>query len=114
MPLTVSDLTASLGGTLLSGSGDTVFTGCQSLADAGPEDLSFFGNEKYLPALRATRAGVVLVPEVVPAEFPALVPQSALVAVANPSLAFAQVMARLAPPPPPFYRISSQVRSVLI
>jgi UDP-3-O-[3-hydroxymyristoyl] glucosamine N-acyltransferase len=30
------------------------------------------------------------------------VPQAALVAVPNPSLAFAQVMARLVPPPPPF------------
>ena len=100
--MTVSELTATLGGTLLSGGGDTAFTGCQSLAEAGPADLSFFGNEKYLPALRATRAGVVLVPDAVPEGFASLVPQAALVAVPNPSLAFAQVMARLAPPPPPF------------
>ena len=100
--MTVSELTATLGGTLLSGGGDTVFTGCNSLAEAGPGDLSFFGNEKYLPALRATRAGVVLVPDAVPEGFAALVPQAALVAVPNPSLAFAQVMARMAPPPPPF------------
>lgn len=100
--MTVSDLTVLLGGTLLSGGGDTVFTGCGSLSEAGPEDLSFFGNEKYLPALRATRAGVVLVPDVVPPGFADLVPQAALVAVPNPSLAFAQVMARLVPPPPPF------------
>lgn len=100
--MTVSELTATLGGTLLSGGGDTAFTGCRSLAEAGPTDLSFFGNEKYLPALRATRAGVVLVPDAVPEGFASLVPQAALVAVPNPSLAFAQVMARLAPPPPPF------------
>jgi len=102
MPLTVSELVAATGGTLLSGSGDTSITGCQSLAQAGPEDLSFFGNEKYLPALRTTRAGVVLVPDAVPAGFASLFPHTSLVAVPNPSLAFAQVMARLAPPPPPF------------
>lgn len=100
--MTVSELVASLGGTLLSGHGDSVFSGCQSLAEAGPNDLSFFGNEKYLPALRTTRAGVVLVPDSVPSGFAEMVPQSALVAVPNPSLAFAQVMTRLAPPPPPF------------
>ena len=100
--MTVSDLVASLGGTLLSGRGGLVISGCQSLSEAGPDDLSFFGNEKYLPALRATRAGVVLVPDAVPPGFAESVPQSALVAVPNPSLAFAQVMTRLAPPPPPF------------
>jgi UDP-3-O-[3-hydroxymyristoyl] glucosamine N-acyltransferase len=101
-PVTAADLCASKGGTLLAGGGDTVFTGCNSLAEAGPEDLSFFGNEKYLPALRTTRAGVVLVPEAVPAGFAELVPQSVLVAVPNPSLTFAQVMAQLGPPPPVF------------
>ena len=102
MPLTVSELTALFDGTLLSGRGDTVFTQCQSLAAAGPEDLSFFGNEKYLPALRATRAAVVLVPNAVPEGFASLFPHTSLVAVDNPSLVFAQVMARLAPPPAPF------------
>ncbi|MFN0128446.1 MAG: UDP-3-O-(3-hydroxymyristoyl)glucosamine N-acyltransferase [Verrucomicrobiales bacterium] len=100
--MTVSDLTASLDGTLLSGPPDRVFLGCQSLAEAEADDLSFFGNEKYLPALRTTRAGVVLVPDTVPASIVHLVPQAALVAVPNPSLAFSQVMARLAPPPPRF------------
>jgi UDP-3-O-[3-hydroxymyristoyl] glucosamine N-acyltransferase len=102
MPLTVSELTALFDGTLLSGRGDTVFTQCQSLAAAGPDDLSFFGNGKYLPALRATRAAVVLVPNAVPEGFASLFPHTSLVAVDNPSLVFAQVMSRLAPPPAPF------------
>ena len=62
--MTAAELCASLGGTLLAGRGEAVITGCHSLAEAGPDDLSFFGNEKYLPALRGTRAGVVLVPDV--------------------------------------------------
>jgi len=102
MPLTVSELTSLLGATLLSGRGDTVFIGCNSLTEAGPQDLSFFGNEKYLPALRATRAAVVLVPDAAPPGFAEQFPHTALVAVPNPSLAFAYIMARLAPPAPAF------------
>lgn len=100
--MTVSELTAALGATLLAGQPGRVFTGCESLDNAGPDDLSFFGNEKYLPALRSTRAGVVLVPVAISAEIAGLSLQAALVAVPNPSLAFSQIMARLAPPAPAF------------
>jgi len=36
-------------------------TGVRTLADAGPDDLSFLANPKYAPALGETRAGVILV-----------------------------------------------------
>ncbi len=38
-----------------------MFDGVAPLAAAGPGDVSFLDNRKYLPALRATRAGAVIV-----------------------------------------------------
>ncbi len=102
MQISVSELAASLGGTLLSGSGETLLSGGNSLAEAGEEELSFFGNEKYLPALKTTRAGAVLVPAAVPAGFAPAFAHLTLIAVENPSLAFARAMERFAPPAAPF------------
>jgi UDP-3-O-[3-hydroxymyristoyl] glucosamine N-acyltransferase len=91
--ITLSELAASLGGTILSGSGELVLRGLNSLADAAEGDLSFFGNAKYLGALRETRASAVLVPP----GFSESLPRRALVTVENPSLAFAQIMAAVTP-----------------
>ncbi len=63
-----------------------------ALDTAGPEDISFLGNEKYLPHFLATRAGAVIVP--VGYDFKTDGP--ALIAVANPSLAFAAVVSHFA------------------
>ncbi len=68
-------------------------TGVASLPDAGSGDLSFYGNAKYLPALRATAASAVLVPHGCGEEIPA-----ARVWVDQPAAAFAAVLARFAPP----------------
>jgi UDP-3-O-[3-hydroxymyristoyl] glucosamine N-acyltransferase len=59
-----------------------------ALDAAGPEEISFLGNEKYLPQFLATKAGAVIVP--VGHDFGNH--PSALVAVANPSLAFSAVV----------------------
>lgn len=40
-----------------------VFTGINSLEEAGPHDVSFLGNPKYESQLASTEAGVVLVPD---------------------------------------------------
>jgi UDP-3-O-[3-hydroxymyristoyl] glucosamine N-acyltransferase len=96
--ITLSELAASLGGTILSGSGELVLRGLNSLADAAEGDLSFFGNSRYLQALRETHASAVLVPR----QFAESNWCCALLAVDNPSLAFAQVMAAMAPPKAPF------------
>lgn len=102
MKLTVSELAALAGGHLLAGDGGALLGGFNSLAEAGPGDLSFFGNEKYLPALRQTRATAVLVPAAVPPGFAEMIQGPALIAVANPSHAFAQVMEKATPPAPAF------------
>ena len=95
--LTVGELVETLGGKLLSGPAETSLSGLNSLADAGAGELSFFSNPKYLGALRQSRASAVLVPRGFepPAELP---PALALVAVDSPSLAFAQLLERFAPP----------------
>lgn len=63
-----------------------------ALDTAGPEEVSFLGNEKYLPHFLATKAGAVIVP--VGYDFKTDGP--ALVAVANPSLSFAAVIRHFA------------------
>ncbi len=37
------------------------FSGVAPLGAAGPEEVSFFDNRRYLPALAATRAGAVII-----------------------------------------------------
>ncbi len=39
---------------------DTAITGCNTLEKAGPGDISFLANSKYLPLLSQTRAGAVI------------------------------------------------------
>ncbi|HEY8901567.1 MAG TPA: UDP-3-O-(3-hydroxymyristoyl)glucosamine N-acyltransferase [Chthoniobacterales bacterium] len=68
--------------------------GPASLVEAGPGDIAFFGNAKYLPALRASQASAVLVPHGFGEEIPA-----ARIWVDNPAAAFATVLAKFAPEP---------------
>lgn len=69
-----------------------------ALDTAGPEEISFLGNEKYVPQFLATKAGAVIVP--VGLDFGNH--PSALIAVANPSLAFATVVRHFAALAKPF------------
>ena len=101
MPL-LSELLPSLNGELLAGSPDTSIGGVASLAEAGEGEISFFGNPKYLPVLRRSRAAAVLVPRGYPPEAFGWRPEGgtpALIAVDNPSLAFAGLVERFTPPP---------------
>jgi UDP-3-O-[3-hydroxymyristoyl] glucosamine N-acyltransferase len=68
--------------------------GPASLVEAGYGDIAFFGNAKYLPALRATQATAVLVPHGFGEEI-----KPARIWVDDPSAAFAAILARFAPEP---------------
>jgi UDP-3-O-[3-hydroxymyristoyl] glucosamine N-acyltransferase len=68
----------------------------RTLEEAGPEDLSFLTQARYLDAARASAAGAVLCT----AESAARLPQDALV-VADPQLALARLLELFAPPPAP-------------
>lgn len=102
-PLTHQQLADLVGGELLPASrapAEPLATGVAALADAGPGDVSFFGNAKYLPALRRSRAGVVLTAADFPPGDHGSGPWPAFVRVGNPSLAFAALVDHFSPPAP--------------
>ncbi|MCQ4160159.1 UDP-3-O-(3-hydroxymyristoyl)glucosamine N-acyltransferase [Roseomonas sp. GC11] len=75
-------------GARLEEEGARLFEGVASLAEAGPAHLAFLEGRRHLPALRASRAGAVLLR----AEFAAEVPRGCVaLVVAAPQLAFARV-----------------------
>ena len=87
MTLSLSEILKLTGGKLVApaeGSDALAIIGVATLADAGPQEVSFLGNEKYFKDFLATKAGAVLVPPALP-EVPSGV---ALIEVENPSLAF--------------------------
>ena len=90
--LSLSELADRIDGTIISGEASSFFSGMAALDTASPEDISFLGNEKYVPQFLATKAGAVLVP----AGHDFGNHPSALIAVANPSLAFAIVVRHFA------------------
>ena len=69
-------------------------TGAASLAEATSEEISFFGNRKYIGLLRKTRASAVFVPPDFGEPLAA-----AQVRVADPIKAFEQLVLRFAPKP---------------
>ena len=101
-PFTLADLVTLVGGELHRGDPATPVGGIAPLDDAGPADATFFGNPKYLPALRRTAAGTVLVPASHVGELLALHLPGALVAVPNPTHAFSRLIERFAPPAPAY------------
>lgn len=98
--LTHQELADLVGGELLASSPAQPVTGVAALTDAGPGDVSFFGNAKYLPALRRSRAGAILTAADFQPPDDWAGARPALVRVANPSLAFAALVKRFSPPAP--------------
>ena len=99
MEITLEQLAAMAQGVILRGEPRMLLTGIAALREAGPGDLSFYGNERYINDLRRTRSGAVLVPQ---GTSPDVTP-AALVACANPSAAFAEVVRNFRPPPREFH-----------
>lgn len=96
--LSISELADRIDGTIIRGDAGSLFSGMAALDTAGPEDISFLGNEKYVPQFLSTKAGAVIVPTGHDfGNHP-----SALIAVANPSLAFAAVVRHFAKSVKPF------------
>ena len=90
--LTLSELARWVDGDIIRGELDLSLAGMAALDAAGPQDVSFLGNEKYRSQFLTTEAAAVIVPRGV-ADGPA---GCALVAVDNPSLAFAVVVRHFA------------------
>lgn len=90
--LSLLELAARIDGNIIRGEAGSLFSGMAALDTACPDDISFLGNEKYVPQFLATKAGAVIVP----AGHDFGNHPSALIAVANPSLAFAAVVRHFA------------------
>ncbi|MFD2258023.1 UDP-3-O-(3-hydroxymyristoyl)glucosamine N-acyltransferase [Luteolibacter algae] len=90
--LSLSELAQRIDGKIICGEAGSLFSGMAALDMAGADDISFLGNEKYLPQFLATKAGAVLVPTGY--DFNTNGP--ALIAVENPSLAFGIVVKHFA------------------
>lgn len=71
--------------------------GVASLDDAGPGDISFYANPRYLRSLRRCHATAVFVPHGFGEEVPPI-----RIWVDNPGEAFARVLERFAPAPVPY------------
>lgn len=95
MEISLAQLATLAGGSADAASVEVVLTGFAALKEARAGDFSFFGNERYLPDLRVTKASAVLVPR----NFGETISGVALVRVENPSAAFAEVVKRFLPPP---------------
>ncbi len=93
MTLTLRELAEMCGGEI-AGDAACAITGAASLAEATPGEITFYGNPRYLAAVRKTRASAAFVP----AEFTEQI-VGAQIRVANPAKAFEQVVLKLAPPP---------------
>jgi len=90
--LTLGELAEWTGGEIIRGSADTVVCGIAALDAATPTDASFLGNPKYHGQFLNTKAGVVIVPNGTN-DGPAT---TALIAVGNPSMAFASLVKHFA------------------
>lgn len=90
--LSLAELADRIDGTIIRGEASSLFSGMASLDAAEPGDISFLGNEKYLPQFLTTKAGAVIVPE--GHDFPPGSPS--LITVGNPTLAFSAVVSHFA------------------
>ena len=77
-----------------TGAADLFISGVGTLADAGPDQLSFLSNPRYASQLSSTRAGAILVAEELVGD------DRRYIRVANPYLAWARVIERWFVPRP--------------
>jgi UDP-3-O-[3-hydroxymyristoyl] glucosamine N-acyltransferase len=80
----LSDIASTLGARLENAKPDTEITGLASIEEAGPRQITFLANRKYVAAAKKTKASAVILGE----DFPAL--PTAMLRSKNPYLAFAR------------------------
>ena len=98
MTITVQELAALVGGQFaLAADGAKTIRGGAAIAEASEGDVTFFGNAKYLAALKSCRATAALVP----LDFAEEIPPVAI-RVENPSLSFSKLVEKFAPAPVTF------------
>ncbi|MGE5279794.1 MAG: UDP-3-O-(3-hydroxymyristoyl)glucosamine N-acyltransferase [Deltaproteobacteria bacterium] len=90
MRKTIREIAALVKGEV-AGDPNIPITGARGIREAREGDVTFLSNRRYAPLLKETQASAVLVPLDVKAE------GRAVIRVADPSLAFAQIIAVFAP-----------------
>jgi UDP-3-O-[3-hydroxymyristoyl] glucosamine N-acyltransferase len=90
---TARDIARIVGGEL-SGDPEQAVTGLAGIREAAPGDISFVASPKYLSAVKATRASVLIVAKDLAVSF-----GGALIRVENPAEAFAKLVEQVAPRP---------------
>lgn len=97
MTLTLQQLSDLVSGEILRGGADTELHGLNSIREAGPGEITFLGNPRYLPQLKSTQASAALIPMdyVLSEDTPSGL---ALVRCENPTLAFSSVIRHFGPP----------------
>jgi UDP-3-O-[3-hydroxymyristoyl] glucosamine N-acyltransferase len=88
---------ADLCGGELRGDPAQKITGAAALLEAGPGEITFYADPRYMARLKKTRATAIFVPQDFSEQMAA-----AQIRVANPSKAFEQVVLKLAPKPVTF------------
>ncbi|MDG2123765.1 MAG: UDP-3-O-(3-hydroxymyristoyl)glucosamine N-acyltransferase, partial [Verrucomicrobiales bacterium] len=96
MEVTLKQVAEMVGGRITKGDEGFVLKGFAAVADAQVDDLTFFGNDRYLNALKEAKAGAVLLPEGFSQE---LANVQGTIEVASPSGAFAVVVEKFGAPP---------------
>ncbi len=94
----LAELAAELGGHIEPGRGasaSTIIHGVRGIDDAGPDQISFVSNRRYVKHLAETRAGAVLLDRHTPSG------GSTVIRVDDPYLAFARALALFHPAPAP-------------
>jgi UDP-3-O-[3-hydroxymyristoyl] glucosamine N-acyltransferase len=95
MDLTLQEILAHTGGELV-GDGNTFITGLAKIEEAGPGQITFLANRKYLKHLSETRASAVIVSQDME------VPEGrSYIRTKNPYFAFVQVIRLFHPDRPP-------------
>lgn len=98
-PLRLAAVAAGIGATLADGAdGDRLLHGLATLQQAGPDQLGFLDNRRYLPDLRTTRAGAVILHPDLGAALPA---GTAGLLTPTPYLGWARAGAMFHPEPAP-------------
>jgi UDP-3-O-[3-hydroxymyristoyl] glucosamine N-acyltransferase len=99
-PFSLAAVVEAAGGTVRGAPADParLFVGVAPLQSAGPDEVSFLDNRRYAEALRATRAGAVILHPDMADRVPA---GTIAIAAAAPYLGYARVAAMFHPEPPP-------------
>ncbi len=92
--ISLAEICVAIGASCPQGVPDVVIDGAAALEDAGPRDLAYMDNARYVDALAATRAGICLVGQ----RFAGRVPGCTIaLVVPDPYRAYATMLGRLHP-----------------